>query len=147
MAPRPWAYGDLEGEDLPVRDRPEESFGQQGVGLPTYGDEPSVSRGAERVDLGEPVAPTTRNPQAGPKGWQRRDDRIHDDVCAHLTADGHVDASEIEVIVHHGEVTLSGTVSDSAQRERAIHIAGNVRGVIDVVGRLRLAPVAPPSTR
>ena len=136
--PRPWAYGDMEGEDLPVRDRPEESFGRQGVGLPTYGDEPNVYRGAERVDLGEPVAPATRNPPAGPKGWQRRDDSIHDDVCAHLTADGNVDASELEVIVHHGEVVLDGTVADRAQRDRAVHIAGSVRGVIDVVARLRV---------
>lgn len=138
--PRPWAYGDLEGEDLPVRDRPEESFGRQGVGLPTYGDEPTVYRGAERVDLGEPVAPVMRNVPSGPKGWQRSDDRIHEDVCARLTADGHVDASDIEVIVHHGEVTLNGTVDDRGQRDRVIHIAESVRGVIDVVGRVRVAP-------
>ena len=137
--PRPWAYGDMEGEDLPVRDRPEESFGRQGVGLPTYGDEPTVVRGAEKVDLGEPMAPiTTRNPPSGPKGWQRRDDRIHEDICARLTADGHVDASDLEVIVHHGEVTLDGAVADRVQRARAIHIAESVRGVIDVVGRLRI---------
>lgn len=140
--PRPWAYGDLEEEDLPVRDRPEESFGRQGVGLPTYGDEPTVYRGAERVDLGEPVtgpAPRTGAGQ-GPKGWQRSDDRIHDDVCSHLTIDGHVDATEIEVIVHHGEVTLDGTVHDRGQRDRAIHIAESVRGVVDVIGRIRVVP-------
>jgi osmotically-inducible protein OsmY len=127
----------MEGEDLPVRDRPEESFGRQGVGLPTYGDEPTVYRGAEKVDLGEPVIPLS--PPSGPKGWQRRDDRIHEDVCAHLTADGHVDASDLEVIVHHGEVTLNGTVADRAQRDRAMHIAESVRGVIDIVDRVRVA--------
>ena len=139
MAPRPWAYGDIEGEDLPVRDRPEESFGRQGVGLPTYGDEPTIHRGAERVELGEPVAPIARNAASGPKGWARRDDRIHEDVCARLTSDGHVDARDLEVIVHHGGVTLNGTVKDREQRDRAIHIAGSVRGVIDVVGRVRVA--------
>jgi hypothetical protein len=137
--PRPWAYGDMEGEDLPVRDRPEESFGRQGVGLPTYGDEPTVYRGAERVDLGEPVVPGPRSAPAGPKGWQRSDERIHEDVCAHLTDDGQVDASDLEVIVHHGEVTLNGTVADRAQRDRALRVAGSVRGVIDVVGRIRVA--------
>jgi osmotically-inducible protein OsmY len=130
----------MEGEDLPIRDRPEESFGRQGVGLPTYGDEPTVVRGAERVDLGEPVTPAARSAPSGPKGWQRRDDRIHEDVCAHLTADGHVDASELEVIVHHGEVTLDGTVADRAQRDRAVHVAESVRGVIDVVARIRVVP-------
>lgn len=143
MTPRRWPYGDVEGDDLPVRDRTYESFGQQGVALPTYGEEPAMERGAARVDLGETIAedePDASAPKApsGPKGWQRRDDRIHDDVCARLTDDGYVDASDIEVIVHHGEVILSGRLSDRAQRERAIHIAESVRGVIDVISRLRV---------
>ena len=141
MAPRRWPY-DAEGEDLPVRDRTYESFGQQGVALPTYGDEPEMERGAARVDLGEPVAiadaDAPRMP-SGPKGWQRLDDRIHDDVCTRLTDDGYVDASDIEVIVHQGEVILSGGIADRAQRERAIHIAESVRGVIDVISRLRVS--------
>lgn len=140
MTPKTSAYGDVEKEDIPVRDRPYESFGQQGVALPTYGDEPEMHRGAERVDLGEPVAAIDPRIPTGPKGWQRRDDRIHDDVCAHLTDDGYVDASDLEVIVHHGEVTLSGTVTDRAQRDRAIRIAESVRGVIDSVNRIRVRP-------
>lgn len=133
MAPRTWPYDDLEGHDLPCRDRPYENFGQQGLALSTYGEVPDAHRGAERVDLGEPVLPS------GPKNWQRRDDRIQDELCARLTDDGHVDASDIEVIVHHGEVTLSGTVPDRDQRERALHIADSVRGVVDVIPRLRVA--------
>ncbi len=129
MTPRNWPYGD---DDDP-RDRPYESFGQQGFGLPTYAGGPD--RGAERVDLGEPVAP--RFP-SGPKGWQRRDDRIHEDVCAHLTADSYVDASDVEVVVHHGEVVLTGTAPDRAQRDRAIRIAESVRGVIDVMNRMHV---------
>ena len=142
MPPRNWRYRDVDGADLPVRDRPYESFGQQGVALPTYGDEPELARGVERVDLGEPIAEVATDPSAmtaGPKGWQRSDDRIHDDVCARLTDDGYVDASDLEVVVHHGEVVLSGGVADRRQRERAIHIAEAVRGVVDVVARLRVA--------
>jgi osmotically-inducible protein OsmY len=132
---------DVELEDLPIRDRTYESFGQQGVALSTYGDEPRAHRGAERVDLGEPVAdPVAPRPPAGPRGWQRRDDRIHDDVCSHLTDDGYVDASDIEVVVHQGEVTLTGTVTDRGQRDRAIHIAESTRGVVDVVTRVRVRP-------
>ena len=109
-----------------------------------------MERGAARVDLGEPVVDveaeaTVPKLPSGPKGWQRRDDRIHDDVCARLTDDGYVDASDIEVIVHEGEVVLSGGIATRAQRERAIHIAESVRGVIDVISRLRVSP--PPSDR
>jgi hypothetical protein len=141
MTPRTWAYGDVEGEDLPVRDRPYEHFGQQGLALPTYGEEPALRRGEEDIALGEPMS-------RGPKGWQRRDDRIHDDICSHLTDDSYVDASDLEVIVHQGEVILSGTVADRQQRERAIHIAESARGVVDVVPRLRVAraPVTPPAS-
>lgn len=150
MAPRSSWPHDVDGEDLPVRDRTYESFGQQGVALPTYGDEPEMSRGAERVDLGEPIAGVDADAPkmpSGPKGWQRRDDRIHDDVCTRLTDDGYVDATDVEVIVHQGEVILSGSVSDRAQRERAIQIAESVRGVIDVVSRLRvLRPGSAPTT-
>lgn len=142
MAPRRWPYDDVEGEVLPVRDRTYESFGQQGVALPTYGEEPELERGTERVDLGEPLADleadAPRMP-SGPKGWQRRDDRIHDDVCTRLTDDGYVDASDVEVIVHQGEVTLSGGLADRVQRERAIRIAESVRGVIDVISRLHIS--------
>ncbi len=143
MAPRSWPYGDVDREDLP-RDRPYESFGRQGVALPTYGDDPETERGAARVELGEPLTDLEADVDAprmptGPKGWQRRDDRIHDDVCARLTEDGYVDATDIEVIVHQGEVILSGGASDRAQRERAIQIAESVRGVIDVISRLRVA--------
>ena len=140
MTPRTWAYADVDTDPEPVRDRTYESHGRQGVALSTYGDHFDAHRGAERVDLGEPIA---RGIPTGPKGWQRRDDRIHDDVCAHLTDDGHVDASDIEVIVHEGEVTLIGTVPERRQRERAIHIADSVRGVVDVVSRVRLARPAP----
>jgi hypothetical protein len=139
MTPRTWAYGDVEDDEEPARDRPYESFGRQGFGLPTYADGPD--RGAERVDLGEPVATGVAT---GPKNWQRRDDRIHDDVCSHLTADGHVDASDLEVIVHQGEVILTGTVHDRAQRDRALHIANSVNGVVDVVNRIRVVPGAGP---
>jgi osmotically-inducible protein OsmY len=141
MPPRSWPYRDVDGADLPVRDRPYESFGQQGIALPTYGDEPEAARGAERVDLGEPIAevPADLSKTApGPKGWQRRDDRIHDDVCARLTDDGYVDASDLEVVVHHGEVVLTGGVADRVQRERAVHIAETVQGVVDVISRLRV---------
>lgn len=158
MSRRTWVYDELD-DDLPVRDRPYESFGQQGLALPTYGDprtrawgDPGeerdsyeyersaeeadasgVHRGAERVDLGEPLDPRP----SGPKGWKRRDDRIHDDLCARLTDDSHVDATDLEVIVHDGVVTLAGRVPDRAQRERAYEIAARVRGVVDVIRRLR----------
>jgi osmotically-inducible protein OsmY len=123
MTPRTWSYGEVEG------------FGQQGFAMrdhvPVADD---FHRGAERVDLGERVTA-----QSGPKNWQRSDERVHDDVCRMLADDEWVDASDVEVVVHHREVTLAGSVPDPRQRARAVAIAEAARGVVEVVSRLRVA--------
>ena len=131
MNPRTWAYGDAEGDDEAVRDRPYESFGRQGVALPTYGDGPEC--GAERVELGVPFASSATHGS----DWQERDQRLRDDVCAHLSG-AQIDVSDVEVIVHRGEVVLSGSVRDPAERSRTLQIAGLVSGVVDVVNHLRV---------
>jgi hypothetical protein len=73
----------------------------------------------------------------GPKGYQRSDDRIREDVSDRLTDDGSIDASEIEVDVKGGEVTLSGTVADREQKRRAEDIAESCSGVTNVTNNIR----------
>jgi hypothetical protein len=74
----------------------------------------------------------------GPKGYQRSDDRIREDISDRLTDDPMVDASEITIEVKGGEVTLSGTVEDRDQKRRAEDIAEQVPGVRDVSNHLRV---------
>jgi hyperosmotically inducible protein len=45
--------------------------------------------------------------------------------------------TEVSVDTRQGEVTLSGTVEDEVQRERASYLAGQVRGVRSVVNNLQ----------
>src|SRR4051812_7859100 len=59
----------------------------------------------------------------GPKGYRRLDASILEDVNELLYMHGGVDASEIEVEVHDGEVTLRGVVADRAQKRMAEHEA------------------------
>jgi hypothetical protein len=75
----------------------------------------------------------------GPRGYQRSNERIHEEVCDRLEAHGHVDASQIDVKVENGEVTLTGTVSDRRTKRLAESVAESVRGVVDVHNQLRLA--------
>jgi osmotically-inducible protein OsmY len=82
----------------------------------------------------------------GPKGYQRSDDRIREDLCERLTEDHAIDASEITVQVQNGQVTLSGTVGDRGQKRRAEDLAEQVGGVREVVNSLRLSRQAPGST-
>jgi len=74
----------------------------------------------------------------GPKGFTRSDERIKDDISSRLTDDAYVDASDIEVSVEKGEVTLTGNVSDRSSKRRAEDIAELVAGVTNVENRLRV---------
>lgn len=74
----------------------------------------------------------------GPQGYRRSDDRIHEEVCDLLEAHGAIDASDIDVKVENGEVTLEGTVSDRRTKRLAEAVAETVRGVEDVHNRLRM---------
>lgn len=74
----------------------------------------------------------------GPKGYRRSDARIQDDVSDRLADDRYVDASDIEVSVSGGEVTLGGTVDSRDARRRAEDLAERVSGVTYVQNNLRL---------
>ena len=83
-------------------------------------------------------APAGPHAGRGPRGYQRADERIRDDVCDSLTEAPDIDATGIEVEVGHGLVMLSGSVDSRAAKRRAEDIATAVRGVKDVENRLRL---------
>lgn len=80
----------------------------------------------------------------GPKGYSRSDERIKEDVNDRLADDVFVDASEIEVTVDHGEVTLTGTVSQRNEKRRAEDLAEEVSGVKNVENRIRVASSVGP---
>ena len=74
----------------------------------------------------------------GPKGYKRSDDRIREDISERLEDHPRVDASNIEVIVAEGVVTLSGTVDDRWAKRQAEDISHDVRGVKDVNNQIRV---------
>ncbi len=90
----------------------------------------------------------------GPKGYRRSDERIREQVCDRLADDRWVDASDIEVTVSGGEVTLAGTVDSRSARRRAEDLAEGVRGVGYVQNNIRARDpfyhgagrAAPPGT-
>jgi hypothetical protein len=78
----------------------------------------------------------------GPKGYQRSDARIMEDVNDRLTEDPHIDASEIEVTVASREVTLTGTVNSRFEKRHAEDLAESVSGVAHVQNNLRIQQAA-----
>jgi hypothetical protein len=78
----------------------------------------------------------------GPRGYRRGDDRIGSDVCEALTMDADIDASEIDVIVTDGVVTLIGVVDDRDTKRRAEDLVDRIPGVSDVNNQLRFGSQA-----
>jgi osmotically-inducible protein OsmY len=74
----------------------------------------------------------------GPKGYKRSDDRIREDANEELTRNPDIDASDIEVKVESGEVTLTGTVESRQTKRLAEDLAEGCSGVHEVHNQLRI---------
>ncbi|HEX7879232.1 MAG TPA: BON domain-containing protein [Candidatus Eisenbacteria bacterium] len=74
----------------------------------------------------------------GPKNYKRSDERIKEDLCEMFSANPWLDASNTEVEVKQGVVTLTGTVGDRRMRQMMEDIADGVPGVKDVECQIKL---------
>lgn len=74
----------------------------------------------------------------GPKGYRRSDEMIHEDVSEALYRSSEVDASDIEVFVSNGDVTLKGSVTSREQKKAAEAAVENLAGVDDIFNELRV---------
>jgi len=99
-----------------------------------FGDEEAERR--RRIDARASGGPHRGR---GPKGYQRSDERITEDVNERLWQHSYIDASDIEVNVENGEVTLKGTVNTRYEKRLAEDIAETVSGVRDVHNQLRIS--------
>ena len=75
----------------------------------------------------------------GPRNDQRSDERIREDVCERLTRHREIDASDIDIDVREGVVTLSGHVEDKHAKRLAEDVAEEVMGVVEVRNELKAA--------
>ena len=75
----------------------------------------------------------------GPKNYRRSDERIQEDVNQALCDHPDLDASEIEVAVKNGEVTLRGTVPDRYSKRLAEEAIERLPGVADVRNEIRMS--------
>jgi len=83
----------------------------------------------------------------GPRGYQRSDERIREDICERLTQDGYLDATDIEVEVQGAQVTLRGSVDGRRSKRRAEDMADEVSGVRDVRNELRVNQASGDKSR
>jgi hypothetical protein len=74
----------------------------------------------------------------GPKGWRRSDDRVKEDVCEYLERSAMIDASDVDITVAEGVVTLTGTVPDRQMKRMCEDEIEHLPGVKDVNNQLRV---------
>jgi osmotically-inducible protein OsmY len=74
----------------------------------------------------------------GPRNYRRSDERIREEVCECLTDDPRINATNVDVTVKDGEVTLSGNVNSRDQKRRAEDLAESIGGVRDVLNSLKV---------
>ena len=106
---------------------------------PAFASEPSPGSGRD-YGYGTGLERSRTGPHAGkgPRGYQRSDDRICEEICDLLTRDPSVDASAVEVVVASGEVTLRGNVESRYEKRTSEDIADSVQGVRQVHNELRV---------
>jgi len=125
--PRPWEYG------VPSGEHPRHHW--------EYWNEPYEGLGglgwyeglAEALHRGE-------GPHAGkgPRNYQRTDDRIEEDINERLTRNAMIDATDVEVTVRDGEVTLRGQVNTRQAKWVAEAIAESVFGVKEITNQIKV---------
>jgi osmotically-inducible protein OsmY len=74
----------------------------------------------------------------GPRKYKRPDDRILEDVNERLTLHPMIDATDVEVTVQNGEVTLAGSIETNLMKRLAEDEVDCVWGVVDVHNQLRV---------
>jgi osmotically-inducible protein OsmY len=74
----------------------------------------------------------------GPRGYERSDEKISEDVSDELWRHGAIDASELDVAVENGEVTLSGTVPERRMKRLTARVVETIPGVREVFNQIRV---------
>lgn len=108
---------------------------------PRFTRETGGGVGGRAPDWGDPGAYRTAQDQPlrrGPKGYQRSDERIREEVCERLAGAEYVDVSDVSVDVREGKVTLEGTVPQRRMKHWIEDIVDAVYGVQDVENRIRV---------
>lgn len=72
-----------------------------------------------------------------PRGYERSDERLRELICERLT-DADIDASDIEVKVEQGNVTLEGSVRARWMKHQAEDLIDDLGGVKDIRNQLRV---------
>jgi hypothetical protein len=74
----------------------------------------------------------------GPKGYQRSDERLREDISERLMEAGHIDSSDVTVEVTGAKVVLDGTVPERPMKHAIEDLVDACPGVQDIENRVRV---------
>jgi hypothetical protein len=93
-----------------------------------------------RAMMGRPISRIFHRP---PRNYRRSDELIRDEICKKLAMTPEIDATDVDVIVKDGEVTLRGTVDDRFEKRLVEDIIENTFGVRDLLNEVRVGTRQP----
>lgn len=95
--------------------------------------------GSSRGGVGQ-GHPRSREQRArrGPKGYERSDERLKEDVCERLMWSDDIDASEVTVEVKSGVVHLDGAVPERRMKHAIEDVVDECPGVKDIENRIKV---------
>lgn len=110
-----------------------------GTGFPGRGG-PGFTGGDYGFGSGslEPDWRAGRRYPPGPKGYQRSDERLREDISERLMQARYIDSSDVTVEVSGAKVVLEGTVPERRMKHAIEDLADACPGVQDIENRIRV---------
>ena len=113
----------------------------------TYADKEDADRRVHHVDHVKGVENEIEVAGVSGGGASMSDEALRDKLAKQLAYDrvgyGTTAFNNINIAVHNGVVTLSGTVYGPTDKDSALSLVAHTPGVRDVVDNLEVAPVSP----
>ena len=100
-------------------------------------------RAGHRHPIGEGGRETEWRPQVrryppGPKGYQRSDERLREDISERLMEARYIDSSDVTVEVTGAKVVLEGTVPERRMKHAIEDLVDTCPGIQDIENRVRV---------
>lgn len=111
------------------------SYGEGAYGGYGQGDMGTASRESrpwEQSGMGG------RAMRRGPKGYQRSDERLREEICERLMNRWDIDSSDVTVNVQEGRVTVEGVVPERRMRHAIEDLVDDCHGVQDIENHIRV---------
>jgi hypothetical protein len=133
------------GHGGPVRsDEPERDYFFESTAAPTIPGESGHRRRRMPWDVDEPPTPLRHRTDTkstyrgkGPKGYRPSDERLRERICERLTDDPFIDATDLEVSVANGEVTVTGAVPVRRMKFAIEDLVSDIAGVTALHNSIR----------